>query len=114
MTVPEILAHPWLRDEAAEGETYMGKEECAAPSSDPKPDINNVDVGNLFFKEKSVARLSYADYCYIANDFYTQHIDEEALRTLEKFGYPREAVIESLHKGDLNHAVASYNLLVLS
>jgi len=76
-------------------------------------DINTVNVDQLFFKENSKAKLSYTDYCYIANDFYTQHIDENALKTLEGFGYPRSMVIDSIHKGDLNHAVAAYNLHVM-
>ncbi len=117
LTLPEVLAHPWLKQEDTEGEVFLGKEECVNPMQDEKtgsqPDINNVNVDQLFFNERSKAKLSYADYCYIANDFYTQHVDEGALRTLEKFGYPRATVIESLQKGELNHAVASYNLLVL-
>ncbi len=40
-------------------------------------------------------------------------VDEGALRKLEKFGYPRTMVVESLHNGELNHAVAAYNLLVM-
>lgn len=42
------------------------------------------------------------------------HIDDEALQVLEGIGYPRKLVKEGLNKGDLNHATASYNLLVLS
>jgi len=76
LTIPEILAHPWMKNEELENEVYLGKEECANPMQDNKaqPDINNVNLENLFFKDKSKAKLSYADYCYIANDFYTQHI----------------------------------------
>ncbi len=76
LTVPEILGHPWLRDGELEGDAYMGKEECANPLQDAQaqPDINCVNVDNLFFKDASSAKLTYADYCYIANDFYTQHI----------------------------------------
>jgi len=41
------------------------------------------------------------------------HMDEEALGAIEGFGFPRSMVIEGLNKGDLNHATASYNLLVM-
>jgi len=50
----------------------------------------------------------------VTQDYYTHHIDEEALRVLESFGYPRKLVLEGLNKGEMNHATASYNLLVLS
>ncbi len=42
------------------------------------------------------------------------HIDEEALQVLEGFGIPRKLVKEGINKGELNHATASYNLLVLA
>jgi hypothetical protein len=42
------------------------------------------------------------------------HMDEEALQVLEGLGLPRKLVREGLNKGELNHATASYNLMVLS
>ena len=42
------------------------------------------------------------------------HMDEEALQVLDGLGFPRKLVREGLNKGELNHATASYNLLVLS
>ena len=38
------------------------------------PSINNLDVDNLFFPSKPNVKLSFKDYSYIANDFYTHHI----------------------------------------
>ena len=111
--IPEILSHPWMKQKEMENETYMDKDECFNPMQADIADINTVKVDQLFYKEKSMSKMSYGDYCYIANDFYTQHIDEGALKKLERFGYPRSMVIESLHKGDLNHAIATYNLLVM-
>ena len=58
------------------------------------------------------SRLSYDNYCAVTQDFGTYHIDEEALKVLEGFGYPRKLVIDSLHSGELNHATTCYNLLV--
>ena len=83
LTVPEILAHPWLKDDDLENEVFLGKEECASPTGETngQPDINNVTVDNLFFKDKSTTKLSYPDYCYIANDFYTHHMGNLVLLT---------------------------------
>mgnify|MGYP006112398669 FL=1 len=53
------------------------------------------------------------NYCAVTQDFNTYHIDEEALKVLESFGYPRQYVIRSLNQGELNHATCSYNLLVM-
>lgn len=102
-------------DELQFYERTQGQEEIQS-------DINIINVENLFWENKEDIKLTYSDYCYIANDFYTQHIgiyiinikiDEEALKVLQQFGYPRSFVIDSLQKGELNHAVASYNLLVI-
>ena len=59
-------------------------------------------------------KLSYNNYCAVTQDFGTHHIDEEALKVLETFGFPRQLVIRSLHQGELNHATTTYNLLVTS
>ncbi len=41
-------------------------------------------------------------------------IDEDAVRTVESYGYPRKMTVKSLQDGELNQATAAYNLLVLS
>ena len=88
--------------------------------------INVLDVENLFHESKTATdgqndgaaeavandRLTYDNYCAVTQDFGTYHIDEEALKVLEGFGYPRKLVIDSLHSGELNHATTCYNLLV--
>lgn len=79
----------------------------------PGGNINQVDIDNLFYDGLVTTKLSYMNYCSLTQDYYTHRIDEEAIRILENFGYPRSVVIESLKKGDLNHATATYNLLVL-
>ena len=53
------------------------------------------------------------NYCAVTQDFNTYHIEEEALRILESFGFSRQLVIDSLNQGELNHATCSYNLLVM-
>lgn len=57
-------------------------------------------------------KLSYLNYCAVTQDFNTYRIDEDAIRVLETFGYPRKYVINSINNGELNHATCSYNLLV--
>lgn len=83
--------------------------------------INVLDIENLFDEggasgaqaaTPEINRLSYVNYCAVTQDFGTHHIDEEALKVLEGFGYPRKLVIEALHSGELNHATTCYNLLV--
>lgn len=78
-SIPEILAHPWLKGDELEDNTYFGKEECTNPGqvqTEGQPDINEINVDNLFFKDFDNTKLSYTDYCCIANDFYTQHISK--------------------------------------
>jgi hypothetical protein len=75
--------------------------------------INQINIDNLFYDGNFTCKLSYTNYCAVTQDYYTHRIDEEALRVLENFGYSRSMVIDSLNKGELNHATASYNLLVL-
>jgi len=118
LTIPQILAHPWMQvkeDESMEGncEALLGYKECYNTQAKESPsNINIVNVGNLFSDEQT-EKISYGDYCMISNDLYTQHIDEGVLRTMEKLGYPRDLVLKGLQAGDLNHATATYNLLVL-
>ena len=42
------------------------------------------------------------------------YMNEEALQVMEGMGLPRKAVRDGLNKGELNHATATYNLLVLN
>ena len=80
--------------------------------------INVLDIENLFHVDggeegsEANSRLNYDNYCAVTQDFGTHRIDEEALKVLDGFGYPRKLVIDSLHSGELNHATTCYNLLV--
>ena len=119
--VPEILQHKWLITEENENVNsendeynyFIVKNEEASDDTLTSPSINNLNIENLFFGNKKNLRISFQDYTYIANDFYTNHIDEEALRSIEQFGYPKKSILNSLEKQDLNHGTASYNLLLL-
>jgi hypothetical protein len=42
----------------------------------------------------------------------TYRIDEEAMAIVTGYGYPRNLVIDSINRGDVNHATAAYYLLV--
>jgi hypothetical protein len=42
----------------------------------------------------------------------TYRIDEEALEVVMACGYPRNLLLESINKGEVNHATTAYYLLV--
>jgi hypothetical protein len=44
----------------------------------------------------------------------TYRIDEEALSIVESYGFTRRMIIDSINKGDINHATVSYYLLIHS
>jgi len=125
LTIPEILSHPWLK-ETNDEESDDEEEEKVEPEKKEKKkeekkedvdlnqiqgNVNYVNVDNLFYCENYGTKLSYTDYCCITEDFSTQQLDEEAIKSCEAFGYPRSFLIKSLNRGDLNHATASYYLL---
>lgn len=75
--------------------------------------INYVNVDNLFFNQNYSTKLSYTDYWSVTEDYYTHHVNENVLKQVAKLGYPREFVLKWLNSGDLNHATATYYLLVM-
>ena len=85
-------------------------------------DIKYVNVENLYYystnerdnSKKRQARVKYSDYCALTEDFMTYRIDEEALSIVESYGYSRRLIIDSINKGEINHATASYYLLIHS
>ena len=151
LTLPEILAHEWLKEtneDSEEESEAEGKfstdfvEEAKSEDKDKDQDkdkkssversktekddkdedidlkaisgnINFVNVDNLFYLENYKTKLSYTDYCCITEDFTTHNLEEEALKTVESFGYPRTFVLKCLNTGIINHATASYFLLTL-
>lgn len=83
LSIPEILQHPWLAqddDNSADNESeeynyyIVRNEKVPDDPSNTNPSINNLCIENLFFPSKPHVKLSFKDYCYIANDFYTHHI----------------------------------------
>lgn len=72
-----------------------------------------MNVNNLFYHGDYSTKLSYTDFCSVTEDYTTHHIDEEAVKVVEKFGYPRDYLVKCLNNGDLNHATATYYLLVI-
>lgn len=84
--------------------------------------INFINVENLYYystKERDdtkqrLARVKYSDYCALTEDFMTYRIDEEALSIVESYGYTRKLIIDSINKGEINHATSSYYLLIHS
>ena len=83
--------------------------------------INFVNVENLYYrggtplkepKTNDEEKVTYSDYCALTEDFMTYRIDEEAMDIVTSFGYTRQLVLESINRGDVNHATAAYYLLV--
>ena len=138
ISIPEILAHEWLKEtnddsdeeeeeEQKDVEENKGTNKAEEINKDSKDwdnnegidlksisgNINYVNVDNLFYQENYSVKLSYTDYWWITEDFTTHNLEEEALKTVESFGYPRNFVLKWLNNGHINHATASYYLLVL-
>jgi serine/threonine protein kinase len=130
LTLPQILCHPWLKEICEESESSDGeqdtKEAHAAENNESQAwgeedldlknigaNINYVNVDNLFFENNYSTKLSYTDYWSITEDYYTHHLNENAINKVAKMGYPRDFIIRWLNNGDLNHATATYYLLVL-
>lgn len=119
LSIPEILSHAWMQGESKEefcegnSSIYVNSKDCAGKDESVTGSINVVRMRNLFFRGADVEKLSYVDYCIMENDMYTHRIDEDVLKRMEEFGYPRKVVVEGLQKGILNHPIATYNLLVL-
>lgn len=59
-------------------------------------------------------KISYSDYCALTEDFMTYRIDEEALEVVIACGYPRNLLLDSINRGEVNHATTAYYLLVYS
>ena len=118
LSIPEILNHPWLKSEDVEKEEMLAHKDCETfeegiADGMSRPNINFLNVGNIFPLDREIT-IAYSDYCYVTNDFFSNHIDEEALRIAESLGFQKSFLLKSIQNGDLNHAAATYNLLTLS
>ncbi len=123
-TLPQILAHPWLketRDSDESSSDHDEKPENSRPSDEEKKDfdsvsgnINYVNVDNLFYNDDYKTKLSYTDYCCITEDFTTHNISEDALKVCEKFGSPKDFILSCINQGQINHATATYFVQVLN
>ena len=79
--------------------------------------INCINVENLYYSQREdepSTKITYSDYCALTEDFMTYRLDEEARGIVEGYGFERKAIIDSINKGEINHATASYYLLVHS
>ncbi len=84
--------------------------DCAKEVSEVS--INEMNVGNIFPANKDVG-ISSINYSYIVGDYFNHHLDLEAIKITESFGYPSAVITRCLQSGDLNHISATYNLLTL-
>jgi len=127
--VPEILSHPWvtkISDSDSEMNSTMSRRDCS--NVNPQNALNGADDGqmsthefinlinvdNLFYDGNYDNKLNYEDYCAVTEDFATLHINEDALDSLEMFGYERHLVKQALNRGEMNHATATYALLTMN
>lgn len=126
LSIPEILNSAWLKEiweDSDDSEDENNKEESTknTKKNDEEEDlikdiganINYVNVDNLFFDQNYSTKLSYTDYWSVTEDYYTHHINESALKQVSRMGYPRDFVLKWLNHGELNHATATYYLLVM-
>jgi len=58
--------------------------------------INYVNVDNLFYNNDYKVKLNYTNYCCITEDYTTKQLDQEAIKTVESFGFPREYIVNSI------------------
>ena len=85
LSIPEILAHPWIKEDEEEEEeseadetdlvtgVSMSRNECSSSTAgaiqnteDTRANINVVNVDNIFWDERNdkyKTKLSYDDYC---------------------------------------------------
>lgn len=139
ITIPQMLSHPWVRDveksclgvdendeehDLKVGTTFFRQEVLGGlipgsqNSGNENGNINFVNIENLYYRSgepesvKIDEKITYSDYCALTEDFMTYRIDEEALEIVVSFGYPRSLVLESINKGEVNHATTAYYLLV--
>jgi hypothetical protein len=141
ISIPEMLNHPWVKD--VEKSFLTGNEEDDEPdlqvgttffrqevlgglipgarnANNENGNINFVNIENLYYrggdpKDLSVnEKITYSDYCALTEDFMTYRIDEEALESVISYGYPRSMILDSINKGEVNHATTAYYLLVYS
>ena len=57
--------------------------------------------------KKMKKKLENNNFSTNSNNF---HIDENAVKYVENFGFNRDYIIKSLENNDLNHATATYYL----
>jgi hypothetical protein len=90
ISIPEILAHPWVKEETSDEEddesdlersVTMSRDQIkssfktAQQTEEMRANINLINVDNIFFDERSnekyKVKLSYEEYCALTQDYYT-------------------------------------------
>lgn len=134
ISITEMLNHPWVKDEEEldeedeehdlkVGSTFFREESLNGITGKMEMgNINYINAENLYYQctqevqtgqlVKPKQKVSYSDYVALTEDFMTYRIDEEAIQIVESYGFPRKMVINSINKGEINHATCSYYLLI--
>jgi hypothetical protein len=120
-----ILNHPWItaegqiKDELEEDDSFLpdfsGEIKDSKPFNEDNRPNCEINIEELYFHNKDGrprAKLCYNDYRELTEDFATMSVSETALQTLESYGYPRKLVQSCLNHHMINHATASYHLLI--
>ena len=108
ISIPEILQHPWLKAPSYIDEVKYRKRDLEYERGEL---VEKLNIRNIFPKHRD-AFITKDDYFYIINEDYNRNIDEEALVVMKSLGYRREYVISTINSGIVNHATATYRLIV--
>ena len=120
LSIVEVLSHPWTCGPKYGARVLYANALDRLPSQQSslnaavKPDINATNINNLCSGRNPDERLCQSDLNMIVCEQLQKQINEKALQQLESFGYDREQVIASLQAGEINHATATYQLLLIS
>jgi len=112
LTVPQILEHPWLTNIGSSFTnsslgTLVGNDESVGFDSEEE-----TQKKMRFAFPRGYEFTKTMDY----NIFETENnlLDQQVLKYVENFGFPRHFIISSLNNGELNHATATYYLILLN
>jgi len=114
LSISEILSHKWLESENKTNK-YFNFSECENLYDSlnlQKPNINKIFLPNIFREANKNGRISYDDYEKIIGENKYNSVDKSIISKLEEFGYPESQVMSSLQKDEINHATATYHLLL--
>lgn len=76
------------------------------------PNINSVNVTNIFYNNSEAQKVTVSDFRRIVSNSLCKELDEKVVNQVAEFGYNKEHIMNSLQNGEVNHATATYYLLI--